>query len=47
MKIESLQYQVCLAITEAIKGTAHNKMYEELGLESIKSRKRIQRLYVI
>ena len=37
-KLESLQYNACLAITEAIGGTSSEKVYQELGLESLKSR---------
>ena len=32
-KIESVQYYVTLAITGAIKGSSHEKLYQELGLE--------------
>ena len=35
-KIESIQYNACLAITEAIRGTSREKIYQELGLESLK-----------
>ena len=38
-KLESLQYNVTLAITGAIKGSSTEKIYEELGLESLKSRR--------
>ena len=38
-KIESVQYQVTLAITGAIQGTSCDKIYQELGLESLKSRR--------
>ena len=38
-KIESLQYKAALAITGAIQGTSHEKIYQELGLESLKSRR--------
>ena len=34
-KIESLQYNVALAITGAIRGTSREKNYQELGLESL------------
>ena len=30
-KLESLQYNACLAITGTIKGTASDKLYQELG----------------
>ena len=38
-KLESLQYNATLAITGAIKGSSTEKIYEELGLESLKSRR--------
>ena len=37
-KLESLQYKAALAITGVIQGTPRNKIYEELGIESLKSR---------
>ena len=37
-KLESIQYNVCLAITGAIRSTSTEKIYQELGLESLKSR---------
>ena len=33
-KLELLQYNACLAITGAIRGTSKEKLYEETGLES-------------
>ena len=38
-KLESLQYNATLAITGAIRGSSSEKIYEELGLESLKSRR--------
>ena len=35
-KLESIQYNACLAITGAIRGTSTEKLYQELGLESLK-----------
>ena len=43
-KIESVQYKVTLAITGAIQGTSREKIYQELGLESLKSRRWVKRL---
>ena len=43
-KIESVQYQPNLAITGAIQGTFRDKIYQELGLESLKSRGWYKRL---
>ena len=41
--LEKLQYNVPVAITGAIKGTSKLEFYEELGLESLKLRRRIHR----
>ena len=38
-KLESVQYNAYLAITSAIRGTSTEKIYQELGLESVKSRR--------
>ena len=38
-KIESVQHKAALAITGAIQGTSREKIYQELGLESPKSRR--------
>ena len=38
-KIESVQYKATLAITGAIQGTSRDKLNQELGLESLKSRR--------
>ena len=37
-KLESVQHNACLAITGAIRGTSTEKLYQKLGLESLKSR---------
>ena len=34
-KLQSIQYNACLAITGAIRGTSKEKLYQELGLESL------------
>ena len=39
VKLESIQYNACLAITGVIRGTSIEKIYQELGLESLKSRR--------
>ena len=36
-RLESIQYNACLAITGGIRGTPSEKLYQELGLESLKS----------
>ena len=38
-KLKSVQYKGTLPITEAIQGTSREKIYQELGLESLKSRR--------
>ena len=43
-KLESVQYKAALAITGAIQGTSRKKIYQELGLESLKSRRWYKRL---
>ena len=43
-KLESIQYKAALAITGAIQGTLCDKIYQELGLESLKSRRWYKRL---
>ena len=43
-KLESVQYNAALAITGAIKGTSQVKLYKELGLESLKLRRKLRRL---
>ena len=43
-KIESVQYNAALAITGAIKGTSRERLYQELGLESLCDRRWYRRL---
>ena len=43
-KIESVQYKTISVITGAIQGTSRDKIYQELGLESLKSRRWYKRL---
>ena len=38
-KIETVQYNAALITTGAIKGTCHDKIYQELGLESLADRR--------
>ena len=42
-KLESIQYNAPLAITGAIRGTSKTKLYKELGLELLKSRRWFRR----
>ena len=37
-KLKCLQYNACLEITRAIRGTSSEKLFQELGLESPRSR---------
>ena len=43
-KLEQVQYNAALVITGAIKCTSHSKLYNELGLESLESRRRLRHL---
>ena len=43
-KLENVHYYTALAITGAIQGSSRNKIYQELGLESLKSRRWYKRL---
>ena len=38
-KLESIQNNVCMALTGAISGTSKEKIYQELGLESLRDRR--------
>ena len=38
LKLESIQYNACLAITGAIRGLSREKLYQELGFESLQQR---------
>ena len=43
-KIETVQYNAALAITDAIRGTSKEKLNQELGLESLKDRRWLRRM---
>ena len=43
-KIESVQYNAALTITGATQGTSREKLYKELGLETLKSRRWLKKL---
>ena len=43
-KLESVQYNACLAITGAIRGTSKERIYDELGLEHLSKRRWYHRL---
>ena len=38
-KLESVQYKVALAVTGAIQGTSRERIYQQLGLESLRARR--------
>ena len=44
-RVEKIQYQAALAITGTWKGTTRNKLYEELGWESLSDRRWSRRLF--
>ena len=43
-KLESFQYNACLALTGAIRGMSKEKIYQELGLESLRDRRWCRKL---
>ena len=43
-KMESIQYNAALAITGAIRGTSREKLYQEIGLESLHKRRWYRKL---
>ena len=43
-KLESIRYKAALAITGAMHGTSRDKIYKEIGLESLKARRWYKRL---
>ena len=43
-KLESVQYNAALAITGAIRGTSRDKLFNELGIESLSDRRWFRRL---
>ena len=45
-KLESIQYNAALAITGAIRGTSSEKLYQELGLESLQQRRWYRKLCI-
>ena len=44
-KLESIQYNACLAITGAIRGASTEKVYQEFGLVSLKFRRWFRKLF--
>ena len=45
-KLESIQYNTCLALTGAISGSSKEKIYQELGFESLRARRWYRQLCV-
>ena len=43
-KVENIQYNAAVGITEAIHGTSKEKLFEELGLESLQHRRWYRKL---
>ena len=44
-KLEPIQYNAALVVTGAIRGSSREKLYQELGLESLKQRHSFRKLY--
>ena len=38
-KLESIQYNACLALSGAIRGSSRENLYHDLGLESLQRRR--------
>ena len=45
-KLESIQYNACLAITGTTRGTSTEKIYQEQGLEYLKSKHWFRKLVI-
>ena len=43
-KLESIQYNVCLALTGSLQGTSKEKLCQEFGLESLQLRRWYRKL---
>ena len=46
-KIVRFQYNACLIISDAFKGTSKDLLYQELGLESLKYRRWHRKLFIL
>ena len=44
IKTKSVQYNAVIAITGTVGGTSKEKLYQELGLESLRNRKWLRRM---
>ena len=45
-RTESIQYNVVIGITRAIRGTSSGELYQELGFEPLKSRRWLRKLKI-
>ena len=45
-RLESIQYNAAIVITGTIRGTSSEKLFQELGLETLKSRRWFRKLYL-
>ena len=45
--LESIQYNAAIVITGAIRGTSSEKLFQGLGLESLKSRRWLSKLFIL
>ena len=45
--LESIQYNTAITIIGAITGTFSNKHFQQLGLESLKLRRSLRKLYLL
>ena len=45
-KLDSIQYNVCLPLTGAVRGTTKEKFYQEMGLESLRDRRWWRKFYL-
>ena len=45
--IESIQYNAAIAVTGAIRGTSSKKCYQELDLESLRSKKWLRKICLL
>ena len=45
-RLESIQYNAAIAITGTIRGTLSEKLFQELGLETLRSRRWFRKLYL-
>ena len=46
-RFESIQYNAVIAITGAIRGTSLEKLFQDLGLETLKSRHWSRKFYIL